>query len=89
MAARNNCPQSPPLDKQTPQQMRIGIETSLDPNMPEFELSPSPVAGGPGSDYSLGLYYRVDGNELETWAKNTNIFIYIATVLGVQWRSQR
>ena len=32
MAARHNSPQSPPLNEQVPQQMRIGIEIPLDPD---------------------------------------------------------
>ena len=31
MGANNNSPQSPPLNDQVPQQMRIGIEIPLDP----------------------------------------------------------
>ena len=70
MVASNNSPQSLPLNEQVPQQMRIGIEVTLDP---ESELSPSPVTRGPGLDNWLGLFYRVDVDALEIWAKNTNI----------------
>ena len=52
--------------------MRIGIEKLLDANMPEPELSPFPVAGDLGSDNCLGLFYRVEVDALETWAKNSN-----------------
>ena len=51
MAANNNSPQSPPLKEQVPQEMRIGIEILPDLDMQEPELSPSPVAGKPGSDF--------------------------------------
>ena len=33
--------QSPSMQDQVPNQMRIGIEIPLDPDMPELELSPS------------------------------------------------
>ena len=64
--------QSPPLKEQVPQQMRIGIEIPLDPDMTEPELSPSPVAGDPGSDNCLGLFYCVDVEALETCGDDTN-----------------
>ena len=52
--------------------MRIGIEVPLDPDMPEPELSPSPVAGDDdGSDNFVGLFYRVDVETLEEWATVT------------------
>ena len=51
--------------------MRIGIAILLDPGMPEPELFPFPVVGDPGSDNFLGLFYQVDVDALETWAKTT------------------
>ena len=55
--------------------MRIGIEFRLDPDMPEPELTPSPVAGDHGSDNFLGLFYRVDVKALEEWANVTNFLM--------------
>ena len=55
--ANRNSPQSPPLQDQVPNQMRIGIEIPLDPDIPEPELTPSSVAGDDGSDNFLGLFY--------------------------------
>ena len=52
--ANRNPPQSPPRKDQFPNQMRIGIEIPLDPDMPDLELTPSPVAGDDGSDIFLG-----------------------------------
>ena len=69
----NNFPQSPPLNEQLLQQMRMGIDIPLDPDMPEPKLPPSCVAGDPGSDNCLGLFYLVDVDVLETWAKNSNL----------------
>ena len=54
-----------------PNQMMIEIEIPLDPDMPEPELTPSPVAGDDGCDNFLGLFYRVDVEALEEWAKVT------------------
>ena len=73
--ANRNSPQSPPLQDQVPNQMRIGIEIRLDPNMPELELTPSPVAGDHGSDNFLGLFYRVDVEALEEWADVSNFMM--------------
>ena len=52
--------------------MRIGIEIPLDPDMPELQLTPSPVAGHDGFDNFLGLFHRVDVEALEEWANVTN-----------------
>ena len=73
--AHRNSPQSPPLQDQVPNQMRIGIEIPLDPDMPEPELTPSPVAGDDGSDKFLGLFYRVVEEALGEWAKVTNFMM--------------
>ena len=81
--ANRNSPQSPPLQDQVPNQMKIGIEIPLDPGMPETELTPSPVAGDHGSDNLLGLFYRVDVEALEEWANVTNF------MMGSQLKSQR
>ena len=67
--ANRNSPQSPPLQDQVPNQLRIGIEIPLDPDMLEPELIPSPVAGDDGSNKFLGIFYRVDVEALEEWAK--------------------
>ena len=75
MVASENSPESPPLNEQVPQQMRIGIEISLDPDMPEPQLSRSPLAGDQGSDNCLGLFCWVNVNALKTWAKVTK-FMY-------------
>ena len=48
--AKGNSPQSPVLQDQVPNQMRIGIEIPLEPDMLEPELTPSPVSGEDGSD---------------------------------------
>ena len=72
MAASNNSPQHPPSNEQVSQQMRSEIESLLDPNMPEPELSPSAVAGDPSTDKCFELFYGVDVDPLENWAKNTN-----------------
>ena len=73
--ANRNSPQSPPLQDQVPNQMRMGIEILLDPDMPEPELTPSPVAGDHGSDNFSGLFYRVDVEALEEWANVTNFMM--------------
>ena len=69
--ANKNSPQSL-LQDQVPNQLRIGIEIPLDPDMPEPELTPSPVAGYDGSDNFLGFLNRVDVEAPEEWAKVTN-----------------
>ena len=73
--AKRNSPQSPPLQDQVPNQMRTEIEFRLDPDMPEPQLTPSPVAGDHGSDNCLGLSYRVDVEALEEWANVTNFMM--------------
>ena len=71
----HNSSQSPPIQGQVPNQMRIGIEILPDPDMPEPELSPSQVVGDPSSDTFLGLFYRVDVEALQEWAKVKNFMI--------------
>ena len=73
--ANRNSPQSPPLLDQVPNQIRMGIEIPLNPDMPEPELTPSPVAGDDGSENFLGLFYRVDVEALEEWANLTNFLM--------------
>ena len=72
--ANRNSPQSPPLPDQVPNQMRIRIEIPLDPDMPEPELTHSLVPGDDGSNNFLGLFYRVDIEALEKWAKVINFY---------------
>ena len=78
-AASNNSSQSLHSNEQVPQQTGIEIEVSLDPDMLDPELFPSPVAGDPGSDTCMGLFYRVDVEALETWANST---IFMSWSLG-------
>ena len=73
--ARKNSPQSPPLQDQVPNQMRNGIKIPLDPDMPEPELTPSPVADDDGSDNFSGLFYRVEVEAPEEWAKVANFLV--------------
>ena len=60
MAIINKYSQPFLLNEQILQQMRIGIERTSGPDMPEPELSPSPVAGDAVPDNCLGLFYHVD-----------------------------
>ena len=69
MAASNTSPQFPPLNEQVPQHTRSGIDIPLDRDMPEPQLSRSPVAGHPCSDNCLGLFNRVDVDAPQTWAQ--------------------
>ena len=73
--ANRNSQQSPPLQDQVPNQMKIVIEILQDPDMPEPEMIPSPVAGNDGSENLLGLFYRVDVEALEEWAVVTNFLM--------------
>ena len=81
--ANRNSPQSPPLQDQVPNQMRIDIEIHLDLDMPEPVLTPSPVAGDDGFNNSLGFFYRVDVEALEEWA-NANNFMMGGLGLSVE-----
>ena len=62
MAANNDSPRSSPLNKQVPNNPRLGIEVTL--GLPEHmlqqEMTPSPVAPDEVNDNFLGVYYRVD-----------------------------
>ena len=62
------------------------MQFPLDPDMPEPELTRSPVAGDHGSDNFLGLFYRVDVEALEEWANVTN---FMMGGLGFQLKNQR
>ena len=73
--ANRNSPQYPPLQDQVPNQMRIGIEFLLDPDMPDPELILSPVSGDDGSHNFSGLFYRVHVEVLEEWANATNFMM--------------
>ena len=73
--ANRNSPQCPPLQDQVPNQMRMGIENPRDPDMPESELTPSPVAGQDGSDIIIGLSHRVDVEAPEELANGTNFMM--------------
>ena len=75
-------PQSPPLQDKVSNQMRIGIEIPLHPDMLGLDFALSPVAGDLGFDNFLGLYYRVD---LETLLRNglTSQILWLAA-LGFQ-----
>ena len=73
--ANRTSPQSPPLQDQVPNQMKIVIEIPQDPDMPEPEMTPSLVAGNNGSDNFLGLCYRVDVEALEEWVVVTNFLM--------------
>ena len=55
--------------------MRIGIEILPNPDMPEPELTPSPVAGDDGFDNFWCLFYRVYLEALEEWANATNFMM--------------
>ena len=73
--ANRNSPQSPPLQDQVPNQMKIGVKVPLDPDMTELELVPSPVAGDDGSQNFLKFFYQVDAEALEELAKVTNFMM--------------
>ena len=63
--ANRTSPQSPPVQEQGPNQMRIGMAIPLDPDLPEPEPALFPVARVDGSDNFLGVFYRVDVEALE------------------------
>ena len=73
--ANRNSPQSPPLQDQVKNRKTIGIGIPFDPDMPEPELTLSPVAGDDGSHKFLGLFYPVEVAALEEWAKVTNFML--------------
>ena len=66
--ANKNSRQSPPLQDEVLNQMRIGIENPLDPDISEPELSPFLVAGDHRSDNFLKLFHRVEVEVVEEWA---------------------
>ena len=74
MAANNESLQSPPLNGQMSNNLRLEIEIplSLTEHMPQQETTPSPVADDDGSENFLGLFYRVDVEAPEERAKVTN-----------------
>ena len=74
MTANNNCPRSPPLNEQVPnnQRLGIGIPLGLPEHMPQEEMTPSPVVPDEDHDHFLGLYYRVDVEALDEWATVTS-----------------
>ena len=81
--ANRNLPQSPPLQDQSPNHIRIGIEFPPDPGVPEPELTFSPVAGVDRSDNFLGLFHRVDVEAPEEWA-NVTIFMMGGPEIAVE-----
>ena len=74
MAANIDSPRSPPLNEQTPNNPRLGIEfpLGLPEHMPQQEMTPSPVAPDEDHDNFAGLYYRVDVEALDEWATVTS-----------------
>ena len=70
MAANKDSPRSAPLNEQTPNNQKLGIEITLGipEHMPQQEMTPSPVAPDEDHDNFLGLYYRVDVETLDEWA---------------------
>ena len=78
-------PQSPLLHDQVPNQTRTGVEIPLDPDMPDPELTPSPVAGDDGSKKFLRLFCRKDVEAPEEWANVTNFFMMSGLVIDEFW----
>ena len=74
MAANNDFPRSPPLNELFPINQRLGIEIplGLPEHMPQEEMTLSPVVPDEDQDHFLGLYYRVDVEALDEWAKVTS-----------------
>ena len=74
MAANIDSTRSPPLNEQRRNNQRVGIEIplGLPEHMPQQEMLPSPVAPDEDHDNFLGLYYRVDVEELDEWATVTS-----------------
>ena len=73
MAANNDSPRFPPLNEQVPNNQKLGIEIllGLPEHMPQEEMTPSPVVPDEDHEYFLGLYYRVDVEVLDEWARVT------------------
>ena len=57
MAANYDSPRSPPFNEQRPNNRRVGIEIplGLPENLPQQEMTPSPVAPDEYRDNFLGL----------------------------------
>ena len=74
MAANNDSPRFPPLNEQRLKNQRLGTEfpLSLPEDMPQEEMTPSPVVPDEDHDHFLGLYYRVDVEALDEWATVTS-----------------
>ena len=74
MADNNAPPRSFPLNEQVPNIQRMGIENplGLPEHMPQEEMTLSPVVPDEDQDHFLGLYYRVDVEALDEWAKVTS-----------------
>ena len=74
MAANNDSPHSPPFYDHVPTNPRLGIEISLGlpENLPQQEITPSPVALDENNDNFLSLYYPVDVEALNDWATVTH-----------------
>ena len=68
-------PETPPLQDEVLNQMRIGIEVPLGPDMPKPELTPVPVAGDDGSDKFLGFLPSGLLEAPEEWTNVTNFMI--------------
>ena len=70
MAANNNSPQSPPLNDEVPLNPRLWIEipVGLTDISAQQEMTTSPVAPDENNDNFLGVYYRLDVEELNDWA---------------------
>ena len=66
-------PQSPPMREQIPNHPRLAIENPLGlaEQLPEQEMTPSPVAPNESDVNLLGLFYRVDIESLNDWARVT------------------
>ena len=72
--AKRKTPQSPALQDQVPNQMRIGIEFPLDSDMPESEMT---FSGNWGwwVLWFLGAFYHVNVEALEDWTEVTNFMM--------------
>ena len=73
MAANKVSPRFLPLNEQVPNNQKLGIEIplGLPEHMPQEEMTPSPVVPDEDHEYFLGLYYRVDVEVLDEWARVT------------------
>ena len=77
--ANRNLPQSPSLQDHVPNQMRIGIIFPSDPDIPEPELTSSPVDSDDGSDKLIGgqsnNFYDGRLSFLRWRARNSHTFL--------------